>query len=149
MTSKTTLAASAAPRAMFHSGLSANSMVRGPTVTYSPAEPALSVEGAMAALREPQEAPEPVAAPEPAAEEPAPAGEAPEAAEEPPEPQSEAEPTAEDLLDPEAAIEEQPEAAEPESDPEHPAIAAPQSWDAAERATFATLPRPAQEIILN
>lgn len=145
MTLKTALAASAAPRAMFHTPTSANPMVRGPMVAYAPDDGlgALTVAQATAALREPppEEQPAAEAAPEgePAAE--------PEA-EEAPEPESEAEPAAEEPLDPEAVIEGELETEEPESDPATPAIAAPQSWDAAERATFATLPPAAQEIIL-
>ena len=92
----------------------------------------------MTALREPEEQPAAEDAPEgePAAETEA---EAPA--------ESEPEPTGEEPLDPEAVIEGE-EGEEPESDPETPAIAAPQSWDASERATFAKLPPAAQEIIL-
>lgn len=57
----------------------------------------------------------------------------------------EAEPTAEPEIDPEEAIELDPE---DEGDPETPAIAAPQSWDAEERAVFATLPLEAQQVIV-
>lgn len=148
MTSKTAMAASAAPRAMFHTSTTPNPMLRGPQVAYAPDDgtSSLSIQEAVAALREPEAAAEP----EPEAPEAAPEGE-PEAepeAEEVAEPQSEAEPTAEEPLDPETVIEEEPQAEEPESDPETPVIAAPQSWDAAERATFATLPPVAQGIIL-
>ena len=64
--------------------------------------------------------------------------------EQPLEPELAAEPTAEDDFDPELVIEDDP-ADEP--DPEIPAIAAPQSWDAAERAVFATLSPEAQQVI--
>ncbi len=60
--------------------------------------------------------------------------------------ESEAEPTAEEAPEPETAIEGE-EGAEPESEPETPAIAAPTSWDANERAMFATLPAEAQQVI--
>lgn len=143
MTAKTLLTAGASPRAMFYANVS-NPLLRGPQVAYAPDDGALSVEQAISALRQPAAEPE-----QPAAEVEAPES-APEAvepeAEAPPEPESEAEPTAEDLPDPEAVIEE-PEVTEPESDPAAPVIAAPRSWDAAERATFATLPPAAQEII--
>lgn len=150
MTSKTALATSAAPRAMFHAPMGAHVMLRGPAVAYAPDEGPLSVQQAVAALREPAAAPEAAPTPEPTAAEEAPAGEpaAEPEAEPAPDPEPEAEPTAEEPLDPEAVIEEEEPAAEPESDPETPVIAAPQSWDAAERATFATLPPAAQEIIL-
>lgn len=144
MTSKTAMLAGVAPRAIFHAPMTASPLLRGPQVAYSPDEGgALTVDQAISALREPE-------TPEPAAIEDAPAGE-PEAAEleapEPLDPESEAAPTAEDLPDPEPVIEE-PTDQEPESDPATPAIAAPQSWDASERAAFATLPPAAQEIIL-
>lgn len=146
MTSKTALAASAAPRALLHIPTTGGTMLRGPQVAYAPDDGSapLSVEQAITAIREPE------AAPEPETVEDAPEGE-PEAepeAEELPEPESEAEPTADEPLDPETVIEDEEQTEEPESDPETPAIAAPQSWDAAERATFATLPPAAQEIIL-
>ena len=145
MTSKTLLAAAAAPRAMFHATTSPSQMLRGPAVAYAPDDgnAGLSVESAMAALREPEEQQAAEAAPEgePEAE--------PAQAEEPgADPESEPEPTGEEPLDPEAAIEGEP-TEEPESDPETPAIAAPQSWDAAERAVFATLPPATQAIIAN
>lgn len=141
MTYQTAMAASAAPRALFHATTTPSPMLRGPTVAYAPDDGTapLSVADAVQALREP----------EPEAAEAAPEGESaaePEAEELPPE--SEAEPTAEEPLDPEAVIEEEPQTEELESDPETPAIAAPQSWDAEERATFKTLPPAAQEIIL-
>lgn len=146
MTSKTALAASAAPRAMFHASTSPNPMLRGPQVAYAPddGQAPLSVEAAVAALREPETPIEPEAAEEAPEGEPAAEPEA----EEVPDPESEPEPTGEEPLDPEAVIEGEPETEEPESDPETQAIAAPQSWDATERATFATLPPAAQEIIL-
>jgi hypothetical protein len=130
---------------MFHASTSPNPMLRGPQVAYAPDDGTapLSVEQATAAIREPEPAAE-----TPAAED-APAGEPaaePEAEEAPAE--SEPEPTGEEPLDPEAVIEGEDETAELESDPATPAIAAPQSWDAAERATFAKLPPAAQEIIL-
>lgn len=145
MTSKTAMAASAAPRAMFHAALTPHLMLRGPQVAYAPDGAPLSVEAAVAALREPPQAAE---TPDPTAAEEAPAGEpaAEPEAEEVPEPESEAEPTAEEPLDPEAVIEGEAEAEEPESDP-RPVIAAPKSWDAAERAVFATLPPATQAII--
>lgn len=152
MTSKTALAASAAPRAMFYAPTGPSVMLRGPQVAYAPDDgnAPLSMDQAISALREPPAAAEAAAEPETPAVEDAPAGEpeaiAPEA-EEAPETPSEAEPAAEDVLDPETVIEGD-EIVEPESDPVTPAIAAPQSWDAAERATFATLPPVAQEIIL-
>jgi hypothetical protein len=112
------------------------------TETVAPEAPAagpLSMEAAMGILaqrRAEQAAP---AAPEEAAPEPEPELE----------PESDAEPTAEEVPDPddEPAIEDEGEE-EPDSDPEAPAIAAPKSWDAKERAEFAKLPRTAQEIIL-
>lgn len=58
---------------------------------------------------------------------------------------SEAEPTADDDLDPELVIEDD---AADEPDPETPAIAAPQSWDAEARAVFATLSPEAQQVIV-
>lgn len=63
--------------------------------------------------------------------------------------ESEAVPAAEDAPDPdeEPAIEGE-ETDEPESDPEQPAIAAPKSWDAKERAAFMRAPRDVQETIL-
>lgn len=62
--------------------------------------------------------------------------------------ESEGDPTPDEADDPEEdpAIEGE-EDDEPESDPELPVIAAPKSWDAAERAEFAKLPRAAQEIV--
>lgn len=146
MLSKPALAASAAPRAMFHAPATANAMLRGPQVAYAPDDGTapLSVAEAVAALREPAAAED-----QSTATEDAPEGE-PEAEPEAEEPleESEAEPTADDTLDPEAVIEGDEQTEEPESDPATPAIAAPQSWDATERATFATLPPVAQEIIL-
>lgn len=62
---------------------------------------------------------------------------------------SEADPTADDVTDPETPAIEGEEEAEPESDPETPAIAAPKSWDAEERARFATLPKDVQSLIVN
>jgi hypothetical protein len=153
---KTAAMASASSRAMFHALPASSMMIRGPQVADAPDEGALSMAQAAEALRsarEPQS--ETAATQEPEAPVGA-AGEAPEAAEEPvrveaePLPaESEAEPTAEESPDPETAIEGEEEIAEPERDPEAPAIAAPQSWDAHERATFATLPPAVQEIILN
>jgi hypothetical protein len=66
-----------------------------------------------------------------------------------PEPTAEftAEPTAEDDPAPEEASGEDEDDAAPE-DPETPAIPAPKSWDAEQRAVFARLDREAQEIIL-
>lgn len=70
-----------------------------------------------------------------------------EAVEEEEDQESEADPTAEDDADPEEAIGDE-EDAELESDPDAPVIAAPTSWDAQERAEFATLPLKAQQIIV-
>jgi hypothetical protein len=147
MTFKTTLAAAAAPRAMFRTSTSPSPMIRGPMVAYAPDDGtgALSVADAVAALREPEPAAEPEAAAEDAPEGD-PAAE-PEAEELPPE--SEPEPTGEEPLDPETAIEGEERTEEPESDPATPAIAAPKSWDASERAVFATLPPATQAIIAN
>jgi hypothetical protein len=96
------------------------------TEAQAAAEGPLSVEQAVGLL---EAAPDPV-----------------EPLEETPAQESEAEPTAEEAPDPEEAIEGE-EEAEPESDPETPAIAAPTSWDATERALFATLPPEAQQVI--
>lgn len=147
MTSDTTPTAGALPRAMFFASTSLSPLIRGPQVAYSPDGGGLSVEQAMAALHE-QPQPEPEA---PAGEAPAEQPEAIEPEEEALAPEeSEAEPTAEETPDPEdPAIEGEPQDPEPESDPELPAIAAPKSWDAQERAEFAKLSRAAQEIILN
>jgi hypothetical protein len=62
--------------------------------------------------------------------------------------QSEGDPAPDEADDPDAdpAIEGEQDD-EPESDPDQPVIAAPKSWDAAERAEFAKLPRAAQEIV--
>jgi hypothetical protein len=59
--------------------------------------------------------------------------------------ESEAEPTADDALEPEEAIEDE---TEETSEPDEPAIAAPHSWDAQGRAVFQTLPREAQQAIV-
>ena len=66
-----------------------------------------------------------------------------------PEPDEEfaAEPTAEDDPAPDEASGDEEEAARTE-DPDAPAIPAPKSWDASQRAVFARLDRDAQEIIL-
>jgi hypothetical protein len=153
---KTAFLASASSRAMFHAPAGSSTMLRGPLVAYAPDDAGgFSVDDAAAALRSAREASEPAAAASAPSEAAAPAGEAVEGADDlpaeetdPPHPESEAEPTAEEALDPETAIEGQNETETPERDPESPVIAAPQSWDATERATFATLPPQAQEIIL-
>lgn len=100
------------------------------TEAQAAAEGPLSVDQAVGLL---EAAPEPVEQPE----------------EQPPEAETESEaaPTAEEAPDPEAPAIEGEEEAEPESDPEAPAIAAPTSWDAQERALFATLPPQAQQVI--
>jgi hypothetical protein len=147
MTEKTASPAGAMPRAMFFASASLPPMLRGPQVAYAPDDGgsggALTVEQAMEALHAPAEpeAPAPEEPEQPDVVEPE--------AEAPVEPESEGEPTPEEDPGPEEpATEDDPQGAEPESDPETPAIAAPQSWDAAERAEFAKLSRQAQEIIL-
>jgi ElaB/YqjD/DUF883 family membrane-anchored ribosome-binding protein len=59
--------------------------------------------------------------------------------------ESEAEPTADDEAAPEEASGDDEEAQA--EDPEEPAIPAPRSWAAEDRAVFATLPREAQQVI--
>ena len=61
--------------------------------------------------------------------------------------ESEAEPAADETDDPDEPAIEGDENEEPESDPETPVIAAPRSWDAAERALFETLTSEAKQII--
>lgn len=62
---------------------------------------------------------------------------------------SEVVPTTEEADDPETPAIEGEQDQELESDPETPAIAAPKSWDAEERARFATLPKDVQSLIVN
>lgn len=146
MTFNTTPFVAAMPRAMSATMGGFHPMLQGASVAFSPDEGALSIDQAAGLLSAapvedtpaPEEAPagEPEAVEEPAAEEAAETTE------------SEAEPTAEDTPDPDAdPVIAEAEDPESESDPQ-PVIAAPKSWDASERALFAQLPAPAQEVIL-